>query len=224
MAAALIAAVGMYWAAGERGPSTSYAGTYTPNTGVGPNDPEAPTARLAVIGGSYSAGVGNTVAWPQLLAEKRGWQLDNVATEGTGYTVSGPDGEAAFPTKVDAATANSPDIIIVAGSRNDQTIPGDVEPIASAMFSDLKAKAPNATIVVIGPMWDSSEPSYAVEVANEGTRLAAEAAGLPFVDALELSWLDSPELIQDDSVHPTDDGQHVLAERIDAVVPALTVP
>ena len=177
--------------------------------------------RLAVIGDSYSAGANNKVKWPTLLAKSRGWYVNNVASGGTGYVA---DPETSFPTKGGQATEKDPDIVIVAGSRNDQYAPrAAVYAAATGLYAELKEKAPQAQIVVIGPMWDSSAPTPGVIEANIATRDAAAAAGLPFLDALAGNWLADRSLVQADNTHPTDDGQRVIFERIDEFVPDVQI-
>ncbi|RKM72230.1 SGNH/GDSL hydrolase family protein [Rhodococcus opacus] len=141
---------------------------------------------------------------------------------GAGFVAGGP--EKVFAAQVEHAVWTQPDIIIVAGSRNDQYEPYKVRGAADTLFADLKAKAPQAQIVAIGPMWDNSAPSAGVVEADAAVRSAAEAAGIQFIEVLAEDWLGDPLLIQADGVHPTDIGQQVIAERVNATVPTVTLP
>jgi lysophospholipase L1-like esterase len=216
MAIALVAGVAMFWGTTERTPDVAA------DERIEVRDLSAHTTpRLAVIGDSYSAGSNNGVTWPDLLAQKRGWSVQNAAIGGSGYVAGGED---AFPFRAGyVAEATTPDLILVVGSRNDKDEPEKIRGAATTLFADLKQKAPQAQVVVIGPIWDSTAPPAGVLRANAETRAAAEAAGLPFVDALPLGWLNDSALIQPDGVHPTDAGQQVLADRIDAVTPAVAL-
>ncbi len=192
-------------------PPPDYTSTYVPQP------PPPRPARLAVIGDSYSAGAADSVAWPELLSERRGWYLHNISVDGTGY-VAGR--EMAFPNRFGYLLSQRPDVVVVAGSRNDENSPpSQVEAAATALFTELKTKAPKAVVLVIGPIWDSSPPTGGARAANDATRRATESAGFTFVDALSANWLSDPALLQADRVHPTDAGQNVLTDRINEIAP-----
>lgn len=172
--------------------------------------PKMAVPSVAVVGDSYSAGASNTVLWHQVIARTLPAKVTDVSLGGAGYAVPGRD----FAAQVQKLPATS-DLVIVAGSRNDQDAPGNVGPAARSLYAAIKAKAPAAKIVVIGPIWDSSKPSAGAVSANEEVRAAAKEAKLPFIDALAENWLSDPDLIQKvDGVHATDNGEKVLAERI----------
>lgn len=216
MVVALTAGAGMYWGTTQRAPDV------VADPRVELSDLAAHSIpRLAVIGESYTAGSNNGVTWPEVLAQKRGWSVHNAAIGGSGYVAGG---DKAFPYRAGyVAETTMPDLILVVGSRNDKSEPEKIRSAATAMFADLKQKAPQAQVLIIGPIWDNTTPPAGVLRANAETRAAAEAVGLPFVDALSLNWLSDPGLIQADGVHPTDAGQRVLADCIDAVTPDITL-
>lgn len=162
------------------------------------------------LGDSYTAGSLNTVKWPAVVAGQMKWNYVNAAVGGAGYSNSAGNNLAA---QIDAMEV-VPDIVVVTGSRNDVYNPEAVKDAATDLYAKLKVAAPEARVVVIGPIWDSTEPSSGAVAANEATKEAATEAGLPFVDALSENWLGVPALIQGDGVHPNDAGQQKLAERI----------
>lgn len=169
-----------------------------------------PVPKAAFIGDSYTAGTHNAVTWPEIVAASEKWAPSNVAVGGSGYANAAGN---TFLAQVPAIKV-VPDVIIVAGSRNDTFTPDKVAPAAAALFAELKKVAPKAKIVVIGPIWDSTAPMPGVYAANEALRGAAADAGLAFVDALAENWLSSPSLVQGDQVHPNDAGQKVIAQRV----------
>ncbi|KIS25633.1 hypothetical protein TV39_20215 [Arthrobacter sp. SPG23] len=114
-------------------------------------------------------------------------------------------------------------MIIVAGSRNDVHFPHLVRTAADSVFSRLKANHPRARLVVIGPMWDNSEPEPRIVEANRELALAAKAAGADYIDALSANWLGDPALIAADHLHPNDGGAQALAFNIDAALSRLGI-
>ncbi|WP_196251009.1 SGNH/GDSL hydrolase family protein [Rhodococcoides fascians] len=177
--------------------------------GTGYIEPDATRPlRLAVITDSKST-------WPTQLSNERGWYLNVEATPGTGYREGG---SMSFTDKVAGAARTTPDVIIVAGGREDVTEPGAVAGEATRLYADLARVAPQATIVVVGPIGTSTNPSPALVEVNNAVRSASEAAGLPFVDAV--ASLSAPGLA-DAAGEPTQAGDRVLAAQFGAALPEL---
>lgn len=174
------------------------------------------TDSVAVIGDSFSSADRYSKAWPAIFAEARGFPVQNAAKGGRGYANGG------FGRAVRSVTGD-PDVIIIAGSRNDVHRPDLVRPAADDVFRRLKADHPQARLVVIGPMWDSSEPEPGIVEANIELAAAAKAAGADYVDALSANWLGDPALIAPDHLHPNDAGALVLASNIDAALSRLGI-
>ena len=213
VAAVVVAVVIGAWAlvvepAQQQSVAARAAATATP--AAAPTPTRKPAPRIAVIGDSYSAGTDNELLWHHVVANRLPATVTDLSLGGAGYTVPSRD-FAAQASKLPQDT----DLVIVAGSRNDQYTPEAVGPAASKLFAGIKSKAPKARIVVVGPIWDSSEPSAGAVAANARVRASAESAGLSFIDALAEDWLGDPGLIQSaDGVHATDEGQRVLGEHI----------
>lgn len=193
--------------------ATSYESTYEAQ------DPPTRPLRLSVIGDSYSAGTANnTVEWPALLAKKRGWYVNNVAEAGTGYAAT----QQKFYSRARYALDTNPDVILVVGGREDRVYaPEAVQAEAAKLYDVLALHLPNAEIVVVGPIWDSTEPDPNVVTVNNAIRAAAEAAGLTYIDALDANWLRDSTQIQADGVSPTDIGMRTLADALNSVVPEI---
>lgn len=171
---------------------------------------------MAVIGDSFTSTDRYSKAWPAIIAESRGLPIQNVAIGGQGYSNGG------FGKTVDKVTGE-PDLIIVAGSRNDVHRPDLVRSAADDVFRRLKANHPKARLVVIGPIWDNTEPAATIVEANSELAAAAKAAGADYVDALSANWLGDPSLISADLLHPNDAGAHALASNIDAALSSLGI-
>jgi acyl-CoA thioesterase I len=186
----------------------------------GPRAGNSSGPMLVVIGDSYSEGVDNTVVWPQLLAEERGYRLVNLSIGGTGY-VNGAFATT-FVDRIKSADLERPSIIIFAGSRNDIVFSSaEVEAAAREALASAQDRFPDARIVAIGPIWDSSTPVDEVRAINSAVSQAADASGIEFVDALSADWLADRSLIHADGIHATDAGQQVLSDGVEEAIPDL---
>jgi len=186
----------------------------------GPRTEGSSGPTLVVVGDSYSEGVDNTVVWPQLLAEKRGYRLVNLSISGTGYMNGGF--ATTFGDRIKSADIERPSIIIFAGSRNDILFsPAEVGAAAREAFATAQDRFPKARIIAIGPIWDSSTPADAVRAINSAVSQAAEASGVEFVDALSADWLADRSLIHADGIHATDAGQQFLSDGVEEAIPDL---
>ncbi|OZG29153.1 hypothetical protein BH683_010830 [Williamsia sp. 1138] len=187
--------------------------------------PDDGVVRLAVIGDAVSKGTPkNTTVWPEIVAHERGWELTNAAGGGGGY-VNGLPKHRAFADKLNEAVRNTPEIVVVAGSRNDSNAaPAVVAKEALALLTDLTTRLPESQVIVVGPIWDYKKPTPEVLAVNESVRQAANQLGLTFVDAIAANWLSTPGLLQGDTAHPTDAGQKVIAEQMNAVLPEIETP
>lgn len=175
---------------------------------------EAEPLDVLVVGDSYTAGANNDVLWPDLLAQELGWRMTNVAEGGVGYVNPAQTGRTFVVQAVEALATASPDLVLFVGGRNDRFEAANVEAAATEAFTTVRTAAPDAQLVVVGPIWDASQVPEGVVEVNEAVAAAAASTEATFIDALALDWLDDPAIIQDDGTHPTDEGQRVLAARI----------
>lgn len=182
-------------------------------------------ALVAVYGDSYSAGWPTDPEvtrrkWLGVLSEDLGFDLQNEAIGATGYVRY--LGYSTFPH---AATMHPPtgaDVVVVFGGYNDRLLePGAVGDAATVTYGIIRAAAPDAELLVIGLQWPYMEviPTGGVRSqvgpVREAIRTAALAAGATFVDPIAEGWfVDRPDLIGPDGVHPTDAGHRYLAEKI----------
>ncbi|MGU3433240.1 SGNH/GDSL hydrolase family protein [Actinomycetes bacterium M1A6_2h] len=169
---------------------------------------------VAVIGDSFSSGSDNDVVWPEVLADRYGWDLENASQSGAGY-VAGDGILGTFADQVDAVVDHPVDVVLVVGSENDvDADPKDVGVAAADLYRRLELEAPSARIVVIGPIWSVGDPPPELTAVGDAVQAAAAGAQLSYVDPLPLGWLADPALIQEDGDHPTDVGQAELADDI----------
>lgn len=191
---------------------------------------DSPLEHIAVISDSYTTGStegGNgSEAWTV-----RAWQTlhtqgvqvaADVAAEGwAGYAERGNHGHNFQDL---GARAIYPDdaLVMFFGSRNDQ----DVDPaiLAGTTRSTLdfaRRVAPAATLLVIGPAWPTADAPGSVLQIRDILQAQAWAVGAVFTDPIAEGWfVDRPELIGADHVHPTDAGHAYMADKIAPLIQA----
>lgn len=213
--------VAVVTAAGRDEPD--YVSTYTP-----PRQTSAqPT--VVILGDSFTEAAGDgesQTQFPTLLARKLCWSVVANGQSGTGYEAEGRSdlNEGTYGSRVDSVLEVDPDIVLVQGSASD---PGGQSTAAAAedVLSRLRAELPNAELIAVGP---ASPPGVAVDRAiadRDAVRAAAEAVGVPFLDAL--TWLDPaiPSLWSPDNLHPTVEGHSLFATSLANAIEDLgTVP
>ncbi|MBL7314795.1 SGNH/GDSL hydrolase family protein, partial [Escherichia coli] len=105
------------------------------------------------------------------------------------------------------------------GSRNDQGMdPEDPEMLAEKVrdtFDLARHRAPSASLLVIAPPWPTADVPGPMLRIRDVLGAQARAAGAVFVDPIADHWfVDRPELIGADGVHPNDAGHEYLADKI----------
>ena len=194
----------------------------------------AVTDSVAVIGDSFTRGteMGGfraPQAWPRLVQELLTEQNIEIslavgADRGSGYVKRGSKGTTfadQIPNVVDAQTR----LVVVFGSLNDGSVLPDQ--LASAVRHTLLAaedSAPCAKLLVIGPAWPNSNPPARILSTRDVVRSEALSVAGTFIDPISASWfVDRPELIGPDGVHPTDAGHIFMAARLTPAIAQLLV-
>ncbi|MBJ7339137.1 GDSL lipase [Mycolicibacterium sp.] len=201
--------------------------TNAPSRGITPYEPltaGAPTTRVAIVGDSYTNGTAiggqGPNAWPVRASKtlaRQGLQVTaDVAAEGrAGYGVRGDQGNL-FGDLTPRAVKPDDALVVFYGSRNDQGVDPNVlgGQIFNA-FSQARAIAPNARLLVIGPPWPTADVPPAVLQIRDILAFQSMLAGATFIDPIAAGWfLDRPDLIGRDGVHPTDAGHAYMADKI----------
>jgi len=180
--------------------------------------------RVAVIGDSYTTGTDEgglgpnswtARAWQTLSARGVRIAADVAAEAKAGYAVPGDHGSVFEDL---TARAVKPDDVLVVffGSRNDLGVDrGLLTERARNAFGLARRFAPSARFLVIGPPWPTADVPGSMLMIRDVLNSAARAAGAAFVDPIGDRWfVDRPDLIGPDGVHPNDAGHEYLADKI----------
>jgi lysophospholipase L1-like esterase len=188
--------------------------------------PIRPPRRIVVIGDSYTGGsdAGGkgdanwaALVWKDLAADQLPVTPEVSGQGGSGYVQRGV---AKTILGEEAARLVRPDdnVVVFFGGMNDGMVPPeDVSSAARAAFQGVRATAPNAVLLVIGPVWPHADQPPPVLRLRDAIRDAALEAGAVFVDPVAEGWFTStpPGFIGFDNVHPTDAGHAYLAQQIE---------
>lgn len=190
----------------------------------------SPVNHVAVIGDSYTNGTDEgglgSKAWTArtwLTLGRQGLQVaPDVASEGrAGYGVPGDHGSLFRDLTARAVHPN--DVLVVFfGSRNDQGVnPEVLAQLTRDAFDMARHIAPSAKLLVIGPPWPTTDPPDGVLEVRDVVAGQARAVGATFVDPINDHWfVDRPDLIGADGVHPTDAGHAYMADKIAPLIRA----
>ncbi|XJF15772.1 GDSL lipase [Mycobacterium sp. AMU20-3851] len=191
---------------------------------------ESPLSRVAVISDSYTNGTDlggqgsrgwPALAWPLLAAEGKPVAADVAAEGRAGYGVRG-DQNSTFGDLTARAVRPDDALVVFFGSRNDQPLePYEVARLARNAYELARRTAPTARLLVIGPPWPTADVPVRILQIRDALAAVARAFGARFVDPLAERWfVDRPDLIAVDGVHPTDAGHGYLAQRIAPLIAA----
>lgn len=154
----------------------------------------APTQRpkFAVLGDSIAAGAAGISyldTWVRPAAVALGCDPINLAIGGTGILNNGGTASADWPSRVADVTAVDPDVLVVAGSRNDvafgSSTAASYRTSASALYAALIDALPNTPIVVAG-IWIGGDTLSSTYLDYENAlRLAAADNDLPFISYVD---------------------------------------
>lgn len=189
--------------------------------------PPAAAQPVAFIGDSYVGGSGEggmrDKGWPALVTtqlEQQGIHIrpDIGSAGGSGYVNRGPT-DKVFADLIPEAVHPDDRLVVVFGSRNDRGIPTDT--LATAVrdtLAGVKATAPNAALLVIGPTW-FGDPTPAILEVRDTLRAQAQAVGAVFIDPITDGWFTGQAGLEGaDGVHPNDAGHVYLAEKIGPLI------
>lgn len=180
--------------------------------------------RVAVIGDSYAAGVGAvdlSNGWVSRLGVNQAWDITNLARGGTGYFTAvtkgakqacGLDYCPSYPEMIGEVAKAAPELVLVAGGRND----APVDPVSESdairkFYTDLRAKLPKAKIVAFNALWDDSKPPAAINEISTEVKVAVQSVGGTYV-TIDQPLGSHPGFVAPDGIHPNPAGHGAIFE------------
>lgn len=176
----------------------------------------APPLKVLFIGDSVmkAFGLDITQSWPVLLGQSNGWDVTNLASNGSGYVARG-ESDNNFLDVVQNASAQTPDVVVLEGSSNDFGIDnGEISDATSATFAAVQQEFPSAVIIGLSTIWGAEAIPDQLADTNAQVQSAVEAVGGQYLD-IGQPFQGDYSLMQDDDVHPTTAGQVALSNDID---------
>ena len=181
-------------------------------------------SRVAVVSDSYTTGSNEggegdrgwaTRAWQSLAARGLPVMADVAAEGGAGYATRGNRGSV-FEDLAARAIKPDDDLVVFFGSRNDERVgAARLTVMVYGLMQMARRIAPRAKFLVIGPAWPTADPPPAILRIRDTLSYQADLAKARFVDPIAERWfVDKPELIGRDGVHPTDAGHVYMADKI----------
>ncbi|MDF5751726.1 SGNH/GDSL hydrolase family protein [Spongiactinospora sp. TRM90649] len=177
---------------------------------------------VMAVGDSFTVGSGPVRSWNTYLAgaaRQLGWQPVIAGASGTGYLNRGRAGRNFLASFTDELSWRpAPDLLIISGGHNDRRwTPRRVGTACYRLITTAKKRWPKTRVIVIGPIWMTPAPSWALDV-RDSVSSAARRAGVAFLDPLpglsKTAGADTgggSELVLPDGVHPTPVGHQRLA-------------
>ena len=190
--------------------------TETPT--VSPTSTPVPVTAVA-IGDSIAIGNGVPAedAWPLLVADRLGWTLTDFGESAAGFTVKGLNTHT-FDDQVSAAIRLRPDVVIIAATRNDLfASTTSLRAAATAALERLRSALPETRIIGVGAIWGSDVAPGQVALISSTVKTAVLAVGGSWIDVGQ-PFAGRPDLVQADRIHPTVEGQRLLASTISAAI------
>jgi hypothetical protein len=139
------------------------------------------------------------------------------AEDGSGYVKPGNDQDGVFADQIPIVVRPDDRLVIVFGGRSETDVPAEeLRPAVRQTLDAVRAATRNAKIVVIGPVWsDPDPPNNVVLQTRDVIQTEAGLTGAIFIDPIAEGWfMDRPDLIGSDGIHPTDAGHAYMADKI----------
>jgi len=186
----------------------------------------------AFLGDSYTFGVGATKpsdGYAYLVARAEHWTARIVGLPGSGYVRVAIRDHENIAAGLAAVIAARPRVVIVASGHNDAMphVPyTQTQAAALRDLSALRAALPQATIVVLGPIWLDGHPDRKALYVNHAIHLAQERVpGTLWIDPIAQHWFtgswvkrtgEDRSMINFAAGHPNDSGYRHIARLLEA--------
>ena len=196
---------------------------------IGPAQDAAQRPTAVFLGDSFTEGAGGSRHGGYVDTAGRVAGLDALPA-GMGATgivndYGGEGGRVKFGDRVSTDVIPfAPEVVVIAGGINDRLLVADGTVTPSqyraeydALIAEIKAGLPGAKIVVLGPFCPGTPSSYAgMTQVRDLNREAAQAAGVPFIDAFYFTDADKARYTSADGYHLNDAGYEYLGKKLGA--------
>lgn len=193
----------------------------------------------AFLGDSYTFGIGATQptdGYAYLVARAEHWNARVVGLPGSGYVrVATRDGKD-IAAGLQSVIAAQPQVVIVACGHNDAmpNVPyTHTEAAALRDLGVLRAALPEATIVVVGPIWLNGYPGKKILYVRRAVHMAQQRIpGTLWIDPIAQHWFtgswlkhtgDDATMINYAAGHPDDLGYAHIAKLLEADLRSLGI-
>ena len=186
----------------------------------------------AFLGDSYTFGVGATQpsdGYAYLVARAEHWTARIVGLPGSGYVRVAIRDHKNIAAGLAAVIAAQPRVVIVASGHNDAMPHVPYTQTQAAALRDLgalRAALPQATIVVLGPIWLNGYPDRKALYVNHAIHLAQQRVpGTLWIDPIAQHWFtgswvkrtgDDRNMINYAAGHPNNRGYRHIATLLEA--------
>ena len=201
--------------------------------------PAVAPVHTAFLGDSYTFGVGATQptnGYAYLVARAENWTARVVGLPGSGYVrVAIRDGKN-IAAGLSAVIAAQPQVVVVECGHNDAMPHVDYTQTEAAALKDLgqlRLALPNATIVVVGPIWLNGHPDRRALYVRNAIHMAQQRISRTlWIDPIAERWFtgswtkrtgDDATMINYAAGHPNNLGYKHIARRLEADLRSLGV-
>ncbi|WKV74210.1 SGNH/GDSL hydrolase family protein [Streptomyces sp. PCS3-D2] len=216
--------------------------------------PPAPSGRIMVLGDSIPGGSSMNTAggagtfFPRAARALGYTDAWNEALGSTGYITAGSTATLGTRAPIDVIPHNPDTLLIFAGYNDSAGSQPAISAAAASLYSAVTAGLPAARIYILGCWAPTGSPGASLTTTDETLRLAAAAAGLPFISPITGAVYDAAGAlvathgpwvtgtgrvgaptgsgnadlyIGTDATHPTDAGHKYLASRVVSAIQEL---
>lgn len=182
-------------------------------------------AQLIAVVGDEWASPRNSVTnrpWTYRLQRSIGVRVRALASDGGAYVPGAVGaGGAPFSTGAGSIPPTSSVVVFFGGARDATDRPAELAAAATQALADAAARAPQARLVVVGPV--PSRPGRSAELTpmRAVLKTVAQTARADFVDPVQEKWLDTSSLWSATDPAPSSAGNQRLADRMSAMLTPL---
>ncbi len=161
-------------------------------------------------------------SWISIVPQRVSVRLSPFIYPSSGYTIRGFDDDpngSTFVTRAGRISDTTSLAVFVGGAADRGRARTTISKAATTAYADVKEIAPQARVVVVGPVWPTADPPADVLAVRDALRTAAGVADATWVDPIGSRWLAGSSSQWDaETNQPTAAGQRQLGVLMTQVV------